>query len=154
MEIPEGLDLTFEVRSKNFLEEKSKKQKKYRGSLLPTLPTSQSTPWWESQTPCKYRNLLKDQNIFNSLSARAEPQLLIPPRQAGRWSYPDSRQHGDSLWVMFHHAWLKMLHNLHNQCLGFLSIEHFPLKIRISPQDRRSGFWHRVEFFFILLLIL
>lgn len=35
MEIPEGLDLTFEVRSKNFLEEKSKKQKKYKGSLPP-----------------------------------------------------------------------------------------------------------------------
>lgn len=97
MEIPEGLDLTFEVRSKNFLEEKSKKQKKYKGSL-PLYPAHQPEyHWWESQTPCKYRNLLKDQNIFNSLSAGAEPQILIPPRQAGCWSYADSRQHGDRL---------------------------------------------------------
>jgi len=69
MEIPEGLDPTFEVRSKNFLEEKSKKQKKYKGSSLPC----------PNQSLCKYRNLLNDQNIFNSLSAGAEPQILFPP---------------------------------------------------------------------------
>ena len=53
----------------NFLEEKSKKQKKYKGSSPPC----------PSQSPCKYRNLLNDQNILNSLSAGAEPQILIPP---------------------------------------------------------------------------
>lgn len=36
--MPEGLDLTFEVRSKNFLEEKSKKQEKYKGGTPFPLP--------------------------------------------------------------------------------------------------------------------
>ena len=40
MEIPEGLDLTFEVRSKNFLEEKSKKQKKNKAAFPLLFPAA------------------------------------------------------------------------------------------------------------------